>query len=163
MKTKNDIRKYIKSIFLWKSREELETQDKEIQKKVIEYVRKNNVQHICIYEHVQDEVETWELIKALGKEGKSLYTPQMIWETQMILIDSEYGIYEKEIDLFIIPARAFSESGKRLGRGKWYYDRFLAKKQYKSSIKLGICYDFQILEDIPTEKHDISMHLILSS
>ena len=69
---------------------------------------------------------------------------------------------KKKIDVFIIPGRAFSSTGKRLGRGKWYYDRFLIQWQYKNSKKLGLCYNFQILDNIPTQSHDISMDSIIS-
>lgn len=162
MKTKQDIRKDIKSLFLQQSREELMIQEKSIQEKLLEYITENDVQNICIYENMPDEVSTKSLIQELEKRGKNIYTPQMISETEMILIDNEYEVYEDKIDLFIIPGRAFTRNGKRLGRGKGYYDRFLVKKQYKHSQKVGICFDFQILEDIPTNKHDIFMDFIIT-
>jgi len=163
MKSKKDIRTYIKSLFWEQDREELKVQNKKVQEKILEYTEKNDVQNICIYENMTDEVDTKNIIIELERKGKNLYTPQMISETEMILIDNQYEIYEDNIDLFIIPWRAFSPSWTRLGRGKWYYDRFLAKGQYKSSKKLGICYDFQILEDIPSNKYDIDMNLIISN
>lgn len=162
MKNKKDIRIHIKSLFQEANREDLREQDTIIQKKIIKYITKNNVQNICIYESMPDEVDTRNIIQELEERGKSLYIPQIISETEMILIDSEYEVYEDKIDLFIIPGRAFTQSWKRLGRGKWYYDRFLAKKQYKNSKKIGIWYNFQILENIPTDSHDIPMNIIIS-
>ena len=161
MKTKNDIRKIMQSLFSKQDRENLGWKDTNIMKQVLEYIEKSNVQYICIYESLPDEVNTQQIILELEKVGKSIYTPQVVSETEMILIDDEYGPYEKEIDLFIIPGRAFSLSWNRLGRWKWYYDRFLANKQYKHSKKIGICYDFQVLSDIPTNNHDIAMNTII--
>ena len=163
METKNNIRKRIKNLFLKQNREELDIKNREIQERVLEYIVKNDVQNICIYENMNDEVGTKQLIWELEKAGKSVYTPQVISETEMILIDIQYWVYEKNIDVFIIPGRAFTINWKRLGRGKWYYDRFLAKKQYKHSKKLGICYDFQILEGIQTKAHDINMNTIITN
>lgn len=59
-----------------------------------------------------------------------------------------------ELDLIIVPGTAFDCAGRRIGRGGGFYDRLLP--QYRS-IRAGICFDFQLLEVIPTEKHDILM------
>lgn len=65
------------------------------------------------------------------------------------------------IDLLLIPGMAFDRHGNRLGRGKGYYDRFLQNPVFSMTPKWGICYDFQVMDDIPTEKHDIAMNRIL--
>ncbi len=79
-----------------------------------------------------------------------------------------YGISEpkkvmpvsvSDINTAIIPGIAFSENGDRLGFGKGYYDRFLA--EFKG-LKIGICYDFQVLPEIPTSPHDVKMDLIIT-
>lgn len=163
MNTKQQVRDDIKKLFSRKDREELILKNAIIWEKILVYIRENDVQNICIYESMSDEVGTSKLIETLKRENKNIYTPQMIGETEMILIDDDYWVYEKEIELFIIPWRAFNQSWKRLGRGKWYYDRLLWKWEYKKSIKLGICYDFQVYEDIKTQKHDIDMNTIITN
>jgi 5-formyltetrahydrofolate cyclo-ligase len=67
-----------------------------------------------------------------------------------------------EIDAFICPGLAFTAAGHRLGRGRGYYDRALAQA-HPGAIKLGVCFDFQIVENTFPEPHDIAMDLILSS
>jgi len=62
METKNNIRKRIKNLFLKQNREELDIKNKEIQERVLEYIVKNDVQNICIYENMNDEVGTKQLI-----------------------------------------------------------------------------------------------------
>ena len=163
MKNKTELRKKIQQEFLNKTKEELENKSKEIENKIIQYFKTNNFKNICIYEHVSDEVETHNIINTLLEQWLNIYTPQVIWETEMILIDEEYEVYDKEIDVFIIPWRAFNQEGKRLWRGKWYYDRFLSNKLYKKSRKIWICFDFQIYSDIPTQKHDILMNKIITN
>ena len=54
---------------------------------------------------------------------------------------------------------SFDAKGNRLGRGKGYYDRFLEK--VPDMYKIGICFDFQKEESIPTEVTDIKMNEII--
>ena len=53
----------------------------------------------------------------------------------------------------------FDRNGNRLGRGKGYYDRFLERAG--SVYKIGICFPFQVFDEIPTDENDISMDLVL--
>lgn len=63
------------------------------------------------------------------------------------------------IDICIIPGIAFDLNGNRLGKGKGFYDRLLPKIKAK---KIGICFDFQITKEIPTENWDIQMDKVIS-
>ena len=65
------------------------------------------------------------------------------------------------IDLFICPAFAYSEDGKRLGKGGGYYDRYLCNKRI-DAMTLGIVFKCQkITHHIPTEEHDLLIDRIL--
>ena len=66
-----------------------------------------------------------------------------------------------DIELALIPGMAFDAAGHRLGRGKGYYDRFLAQTQMQSVRKWGVCYDFQLLDSIPTDAHDQPVERVL--
>ena len=61
------------------------------------------------------------------------------------------------IDFAIIPGVAFDSCGNRLGRGKGYYDRLL--KEFKC-YTVGICFNFQLVDKIPTEPFDVPMNAI---
>ncbi len=65
----------------------------------------------------------------------------------------------EDIDLAIIPGRAFGKAGQRLGRGKGYYDRLLEKC---SCITIGLCYDEQIFPNIPLAKHDACLKTVIT-
>ena len=67
-----------------------------------------------------------------------------------------------EIDIIIVPGLAFTLDGKRLGRGGGYYDRALAELR-EDALSVGVCFGFQLLETLPTELHDKSVHLVLHS
>jgi 5-formyltetrahydrofolate cyclo-ligase len=63
------------------------------------------------------------------------------------------------IDLIIVPGLAFSKDRHRLGRGGGFFDRLLAGPA-KDAFKLGICFSFQLLDQIPIEGHDVVMDAV---
>ena len=65
-----------------------------------------------------------------------------------------------EIDLIIVPGRAFTPQGKRLGRGRGYYDRYMSQSGFHAT-KIGVCYKEQLVEEIPDEPHDILMECVI--
>jgi 5-formyltetrahydrofolate cyclo-ligase len=62
-------------------------------------------------------------------------------------------------EVVIVPGLGFSPDGKRLGRGKGFYDRYFEKS---SVLKIGIAFEMQILNDIPTETHDMKMDFVVT-
>lgn len=66
-----------------------------------------------------------------------------------------------EIDFAIIPGVAFDRKGNRLGRGKGYYDRTLPL--LRRAVKVGIAYEFQIIDSVPVSEHDIPVDLVISN
>lgn len=90
---------------------------------------------------------------------------------QQDLEEGHYGIWEPAAALdkieftelfpqaWLIPGLAFSPDGARLGRGAGYYDRLLAK--VKAPI-VGVCLEYQILPEIPSCRHDVKMHYLLT-
>ena len=69
------------------------------------------------------------------------------------------SISPSKLDLIIVPGVAFDKNKNRLGRGKGFYDKLLSEV---TCCKIGICYDFQLLEYLPCEDHDIKMNLIVT-
>jgi len=87
------------------------------------------------------------------------------WED---LIEGAYGILEprkiievmpKKIDLAIVPGVGFDEKGNRLGHGKGYYDKLLQKTNAK---KIGLAFECQIVDQIPTFDNDVSMDMLIT-
>lgn len=71
------------------------------------------------------------------------------------------GYLADEADLVIVPGVAFDMRGHRLGFGKGFYDRCLASLSEKT-VLAGLCHDFQLLDHLPSEEHDIRMHYIIT-
>lgn len=104
-----------------------------------------------------------EKAKALGKkvalpsiEGESLTFYEL--SSGKYLVKGRFGIMEPlpygpvdRMDLLVVPGIAFDKKGYRLGYGKGYYDKFLAKK---SVFSIGLAYSFQLLGSLPKAKYD---------
>jgi 5-formyltetrahydrofolate cyclo-ligase len=61
--------------------------------------------------------------------------------------------------LWLVPGVGFDLTGTRLGFGKGYYDRLL---KYACGCRIGVCYDFQIVEALPQTSTDVAMNMIVS-
>lgn len=132
-------------------------------------------QHVMVYHSLPDELSTHAFIEK-WHGLKKLYLPRVNGEILEILPydatqlqSGSFNIEEptgdeivdgNDIDLIIVPGIAFDRKGNRVGRGKGYYDRLLRET---TAIKIGIGYDFQLLEDnIETEEHDVKVDLIIT-
>lgn len=63
------------------------------------------------------------------------------------------------IELIIVPGVAYDRRGNRVGRGKGYYDRMLHDSK---ATKIGMAYDFQIVDDIDSEPHDVRVDYVIT-
>ena len=66
----------------------------------------------------------------------------------------------EKVDIFLVPGVGFDKKGTRLGKGRGIYDQLLAK--HLNSTFIGITDKNHILEEIPSENHDIQMHSLLT-
>lgn len=82
------------------------------------------------------------------------------------LVSGAFGILEpgpsarlcppEAIDLLFIPGVAFTTAGLRCGRGRGYYDRYLAHPEVRA-VKIGVCYAHQVVPELPVEAYDVRM------
>jgi 5-formyltetrahydrofolate cyclo-ligase len=136
---------------------------------------------ILFYVSYDNEVYTHEMIKKSLEIKKQVVIPKTDMNNRTILCSSltkwddlvagAYNILEprqeclKElspelIDLIVIPGIAFDCQGNRIGHGMGYYDRLLKKKI--NAHLLGLAFEFQIVEKISPEKHDVKVNKIVT-
>jgi 5-formyltetrahydrofolate cyclo-ligase len=136
-------------------------------------------QTIMAYYSLPDEVNTHALIDELVAEGKTVLLPKVTGADTMELrrytgrADLKEGTYHilepvgepftdlAAIDLILVPGLAFDAAGHRLGRGRGYYDRFLHSKNRPYCVKIGVCFDFQKVDEVPVDAHDIAMDKVV--
>lgn len=133
-----------------------------------------NAQNIFIYWSLPDELPTHKFIEKWHTK-KHFFLPSVADDSMIIkpfsriepMLEGCHGIMEPDssecfagkIDLVIVPGIAFDLRKNRLGRGKGYYDRFFSNNE---SIKIGVCFDFQLLENIPFSLHDMKMNKLIT-
>lgn len=143
--------------------------------KVLKHPRFCNANTVMLYCSLPDEVSTRLIIKESsaktivlprvtgpGTMELRLYTgTQSLEEGAFHIMEPTGPIFTKyqDIELAIIPGMAFDAQGHRMGRGRGYYDRFLPL--LTNAYKIGICFPFQHVENVPTEPTDINMDEVI--
>ena len=122
------------------------------------------------------EVRTVPILEQALKDGKRVAVPKVygdemkfIYMTDLSLVErSGFGIPEPVADgpegddptaLVLMPGLAFDPQGHRIGYGGGFYDKFLAKEPNHPTVAL--CYQFQMLDHIETDDHDIPVDCVL--
>lgn len=134
---------------------------------------------VLLFLSMKDEIDTSPLIHAAFNAGKKVFAPQ-IWSDTLRFFrmsnadaswkNGPFGIREpaeitpgnslKREDfpaLIFVPALAFDPQGRRLGRGKGFYDRFFAALEtweVKPYCTIGLCLAAQMLPFLPTDNWD---------
>jgi len=134
---------------------------------------------VALYSAIDGEVETAEVLEAALKARKTVIFPAVCGDHLRFVKVSDpvemakgaFGIPEPclsgeaylpgSADLIVIPGVAFDRTGKRLGFGKGYYDRALHHLEGGGKL-VGFCYDFQLVDQIVSEPHDVAVDIIIT-
>lgn len=174
---KQALRKLIRHEKQLLSTEELSCQSEIVNQRLLAHPRLTAASVVMMYWSLPDEVCTHAAVEAVAAAGKTVALPVVVGDGLMqlrrytgsaSLKAGAYGIMEPQsepftaigsIDLVVVPGMAFDPQGHRLGRGKGYYDRFLAA--IPSVYKIGVCFDFQKVSHVPTSSNDIPVDEVL--
>jgi len=139
-----------------------------------------HAQTILFFAPMPDELDIWPSLPAALAAGKRVFLPRFVSATNSYaacevkipdadLTLGQFGIREpsescpqiplNRLDFVLVPGVAFDLHGRRLGRGKGFYDRLLAAVRGKTC---GVAFDEQIVTEIPVEPHDVLLHCILT-
>ena len=176
---KDEIRKQILEKRSNLSFEEVDKNSELIIENLTPYLK--NAQNIMIFTDMKNEVRITKLIELYPE--KNFFISKIVNsknremkinkynENELVL--HKFGYYEsssddfydeKILDIVIVPALAFDSSKNRIGFGGGYYDTFLNKvrEKNKNTLFIGVCYDFQMIEEVPIEGHDITLDLVIN-
>lgn len=192
--TKKELRGQIKKV-LHENEALLPELSKKISQRVMESQAYKDASVVLAYMALPDEVDLSLVIDDALAAGKMVFIPRIIPGTNLMeffqMTDGakadvgSYGILEPQKDwpkfefeqvgqdgqiLVLTPGRAFTLEGERLGRGKGFYDTFLAKlkkmrvvENKKPAVRLaGVCFSCQVVEELPVEFHDEKMDLLFT-
>ena len=175
---KNEVRQLIMN-----RRHELSDEDIDMQSRlIIDRLKKSDIyktsENVFLYMSYNREVDTYMLLSQCFMDGKKVYAPKVLSKTQMEfyclsdendLVSGYMGIMEpsdacEKADtrdgLFIMPGLAFDYDFHRIGYGGGFYDRYLSIDN--TFIKAALAFDFQLLEAIPYEEHDLKPDYIIT-
>ena len=133
-------------------------------------------QTIYGYLPYNQEVRTVPMLEQAMKDGKRVAVPKCYGEEMRFIYMDDLSKVEKgyanipepiadepvaddKTALVLMPGMAFTKDGKRMGYGGGFYDKFLAAEPNHPTVAL--CYDFQMVEDLPTEDYDIPVDCVL--
>lgn len=152
--------------------------DGAICKRVLDYLIDNHISTVMSYVSFRSEVDTCGIIEGCLGLGIRVAVPR-VEDTYMhfyyicstdSLIKGYMGIYEpvgdlvrwhgSEHTLMLVPGSVFDRMGNRIGFGRGYYDRFLA--DHTDITTAGLCYGFQIADEIQPEEWDVPMNLVIT-
>jgi 5-formyltetrahydrofolate cyclo-ligase len=132
---------------------------------------------IAFYSPVHNEVSTVQLLRDALANRRTIVMPRVAGKAlvfQLIhslddLAPGSFGILEPktetepiamhQLDLIVLPGVAFDRRGHRLGYGKGYYDRALSAAGNQAK-RVGLAYDFQLVEQLPVFEHDMQLDLL---
>lgn len=187
MTSKKELRASVRILKKQHTNDELKALSANVARKLLGLSCVKEAKTVLLYCSLPDEVYTMDIIHKLKGSGKRIVLPRVISERDMELREytgdndltkGSFDIMEPcgklfsdytSIDVAVIPGMAFDTHGNRLGRGKGYYDRCLAKildaeknRTQGHIYKIGICFNFQLLDEIPHDEHDIPMDIVIS-
>jgi 5-formyltetrahydrofolate cyclo-ligase len=135
---------------------------------------------VLFFAPLPEELDVWPLIQDALAAGKLVALPRFDSRTDRYvacriqnpardLKPGHFGIREPDdccaavspsrLDLVLVPGVAFDAHGRRLGRGKGYYDQLLASVRGTSC---GVAFDEQIVGEVPVEPHDVHLNCVLT-
>ena len=123
------------------------------------------------------EVHTHDIIRQLLAQGKQLAVPKITDSGYMLAIPfqswdelepGQLGILTppgnsemtRAFDVVITPGLGFSESGKRLGFGRGYYDKWFQNNEVGT--KIALAYELQIVSELPVNEFDVNVDYIVT-
>jgi len=135
---------------------------------------------VLFFAPMPDETDVWPLLEETAAAGKNTALPRFdsadqtyvacrIQNPRSEIAIGQFGIREPKrccaeialgrLDLILVPGVAFDLSGRRLGRGRGFYDRLLLETP---GLKCGVAFDEQIVGEVPADAHDLQMDFILT-
>lgn len=179
-KTKKELRVEIQNKRKQLTKEEIKVFSSQICNALCQHEIYKNSTSVLIYLPIDNEVETNNIIEQMQIDNKKIFAPRVLdfdkgeMEFYQIKKGTEYIVSDKDIlepipsdfmymqtenTLCITPGLVFDKNKNRIGYGKGFYDRFFERV---SCAKIGLCYDFQIVEQVPISVNDKKMDVIIS-
>lgn len=150
-----------------------------IQEKTAKFIEEIKPASVLVYASYASEVDTKALMRWLLKKNVRLLVPADYGKLNGFEVSEITSIVEimskkKGVpvpknkrpanvvpDVVVCPGLAFDRKGRRLGYGRGNFDRYLAGLP-KRTLKIGICFFVQLLDELPEDIHDVHMDAVVT-
>jgi len=156
---------------------EVDTLSQQVCRRLEELQPLQQAKVIMGFSSIRNEVNLGPLLQKLQRQGRTILLPRVEGNIMQAVEfrpgedmgRGSFGIREPlgepfavdKIDVVIVPGLVFDANGYRLGYGKGYYDRFLPRLN-QQCFKCGICYEFQVVDNVYPHPGDVPVHWIVT-
>lgn len=136
---------------------------------------------LMVFLSLPAEVDTTPLVLHAWRDRKRVLAPKVSWEQRRMLPiefqslsddlqESQLGLREpvegtpvplSEIDLVVVPGLGYDVQGNRIGRGRGFYDQFLAHEGWRG-VSCGLALEDQVVEQVPVKEHDARVDMLVT-
>jgi len=177
MALKSNIRQEFRVAINAMTAEQKKNESETICNHLIARFNKERPRVVAAFFPLPSEPDIWPALRWVQENGQ-LLLPRMIdtslcfhvVEEDIQMIEGPYGIREPNptlprvdpvyFDVALVPGLAFTRTGDRLGRGRGYYDRFIASLPDRTR-RIGVAFRCQMTENVPLEAHDLPVHEVV--
>lgn len=133
-------------------------------------------EHICFYHPLGNEVNLLPFAEKAIELGKKIFFPRVNGDDMEFyrvsglqeFVQGAFHVMEPvgadhicaKDALVLVPGLVFDNCGRRMGYGKGYYDKYFSRNpEYH---KIGVCYEMQLIPEVPCDRYDIPMDMIVT-
>lgn len=170
---KSELRRLVRAKLAGMTGEEKERCSELLCRSIKSHLAVSGARVVALFSPLPDEPQIWPLVEELAK-NLLVVLPRVEGDAMQFYSIGDmkvgaFGIMEPqgslcispgEIDAIIVPGVAFTLTGRRMGRGKGFYDKYMSHNDF-SALKIGVCYPVQIVDELPCEQHDINMDCVI--
>ena len=156
--------------------EQIETASRALAEQFLQTDAYRKAKTLYGYLPYNQEVRTVPILEQALRDGKRVAVPKVYGDTMKFIYMNDLSAVENgycnipepiadgpigddPTALVLMPGLAFDKAGNRMGYGGGYYDKFLSEEPNHPTVAL--CYQFQMVEQIPTDSYDIPVDLVL--
>ena len=175
---KKDLRAFIRAKKRAMTSAQVEAASARLAEKLFQHPAYQAAKSLYGYLSYNQEVRTAAILRQAQRDGKRVAVPKVFGdEMKFLWLDDlsavapgAYNIPEPIADgpeaddetaLVLMPGLAFDPEGHRCGYGGGFYDKYLAA--HPKHVTLALCYAFQMLDHLDTDKVDIPVQYVISA
>ena len=179
--TKKELRQQLRGVLAGVSAEQLHERSVQACNLLISTREYKRAEIILAFLSLPTEIDTSPMILNAWQNLKRVLAPKVSWEQRRMLpieirslsdnvSESPLGIREPgrglpfpvaNIDMIIVPGLGFDKHGNRIGRGRGFYDRFLAHRDWHG-VACGFALEEQVVDEVPRQEHDMQVDLLVT-